>query len=420
MMMRQPTRRSRSWREVAAGGLASTLLLCYGIASAQTSKATTPVVSTPAPATAVAAQAIPPANANPAPAANLAPQVGETLAQAAPDLRAKLQRQVASPNLVEVSNAADLKIVEERVQAARALADQNVFQFTSRVTAASKRTLQQLTGASPPADLENRAAQANLAAAGRFQAMAVARASSVSRLAMAAPGAGANATTFDWSKLNVVSSVKDQERCGSCWDFAAVGVFEAMFAIRNGQQNLLDLSEEQLLRCNTQGFSCCGGWWPFDDIQSRGLVGERLLPYSSGSISCGAGSPGPCPPPFPAPNRSYRVDTWGVVKFPSGQQYPISDNDDTALKQSIIDHGPVWACVRVTPSFQDYSSGLFNNNEDGQINHAIMIVGWTTQGWIIRNSWGRDWGQDGYMLIKYRTNRIGFGAAWVEPEIINP
>ena len=50
----------------------------------------------------------------------------------------------------------------------------------------------------------------------------------------------------------------------------------------------------------------------------------------------------------------------------------------------------------------------------GSINHAVMIVGWTPQGWIVRNSWGTDWGANGYILIAYGSNNIGYGAAWVE------
>jgi len=221
-------------------------------------------------------------------------------------------------------------------------------------------------------------------------------------------------TTFDWSKHDVVGSVKDQDLCGSCWNFAAVGVLEAMYAIRFGKEDLLDLSEEQWLRCNMSAFSCCGGWWPFDDMK-RGVVGESRLPYTSGTIRCVSPNPPrisramePCP--VGQGGRLYKVATWGYVG--SSEGVPPTP----AIKEALCQHGPLIASVRVTDAFQNYTGGFFNERAAGDINHAIIIVGWTQRGWIVRNSWGPGWGQNGYIEIAFNSNSIGFGAAWVEPE----
>jgi len=232
-----------------------------------------------------------------------------------------------------------------------------------------------------------------------------------------AAGNGPNPTmsTFDWSQRGVVGSVKDQQLCGDCWDFAAVGVFESMYAIRNGgRANLLRLSEEQLLRCNNltnPTCTCCGGWWAFDYIRDNGLVGASKLAYTSGTVACPANSPG-CPQVV---GRVYKAAAWDYVD--GADKVPAPD----VIKGALCDHGPLISAVAVTDAFQnyrpqDYPGGVFkeDNVPIGSINHAVMIVGWTPQGWIVRNSWGTDWGANGYILIAYGSNNIGYGAAWVE------
>jgi hypothetical protein len=191
-----------------------------------------------------------------------------------------------------------------------------------------------------------------------------------------------------------------------------------MYAIRNGSSNLLRLSEEQLLRCNQENprATCCGGWWPFDYIRDTGLVGAGNIPYISGNVSCDSGVqvPGLQPCPNFSGFRLYRAATWDYVEGADGVP------DRALIKKALCDHGPLLCAVNVTEAFQLYKSGVFVEHDPGPINHAVIIVGWTEAGWIVRNSWGPDWGQNGYILIDWDTNKIGFGAAWVEPVIFSP
>src|SRR5262249_37393210 len=145
----------------------------------------------------------------------------------------------------------------------------------------SEASIQQLAGTKPPPNLDQIIAQQNQRAK-----TVLGQNPRVATAIVANPQAATPPETFDWSKQGVVGSVKNQFYCGCCWDFASVGVFESMYAIRFGAVNLLDLSEEEVLRCNKQptpagvsaccggGASCCGGWWEFDYITTNGLLGE--------------------------------------------------------------------------------------------------------------------------------------------------
>jgi cathepsin L len=304
--------------------------------------------------------------------------------------------------------------------------------FTTGYTpGVSEATIPQLTGAVPPPNLDEQIRQQK----------EVVRAELASNpqvaLAVAAGPSGGTAPSpalpaWDWSKQGVVGSVKSQFFCGSCWDFASVGVFECMYAIRFGSPNLLDLSEEEILRCNTQprpprvvssccggGASCCGGWWEFNYIKTKGLLGESKLAYLSGQVTCPdgriqQGNIQACSTVAGIAGRRYYAATWDYV----GNNASVPSQD--LIKKALCDHGPLIAGVLVTEAFKQYKSGLFDERAAGGINHAIMIVGWNERGWILRNSWGPAWGSNGYMNIAYGSNSIGFAAAWVEPAVPQP
>ncbi|MDY7008249.1 MAG: C1 family peptidase, partial [Cyanobacteriota bacterium] len=77
---------------------------------------------------------------------------------------------------------------------------------------------------------------------------------------------------------------------------------------------------------------------------------------------------------------------------------------------------PVVSAVYMTDVFHAYKGGVYNENAYGTPNHAVTIIGWDDRkrAWLVKNSWGTDWGEDGYIWIAYNTNRIGYGAAWVD------
>ncbi len=210
--------------------------------------------------------------------------------------------------------------------------------------------------------------------------------------------------SFDWREQGMCTPVRNQGGCGSCWAFATVGVMESAILIDSGVSQ--DLSEQYLVNCNRSNYSCNGGWWAHSyHHNTAGLSGgigavlESAKPYIAKNVACG----GPFVHPYVL-NDWYYVD--GSVAIPSTD----------AIKQAIYTYGPVSVAVYVNYAFQAYTSGVFNGCAAGTINHAVVLVGWNDedQAWIMRNSWGPNWGESGYMRIAYGCSKIGYGACYVD------
>lgn len=202
---------------------------------------------------------------------------------------------------------------------------------------------------------------------------------------------------FDWRSMNKVTPIRNQRNCGSCWAFAAIAAYESSYDIVNDRQ--IRASEQHALNCAEPG-SCKGGWyhWVFNRMISHGVPDKSLAPYNAQQAECS-----------PALQTPYRALVSGFVNeeaaIPSVEQ----------IKQAICQHGPVAVAVRATPAFQAYKGGVFNEKDPGEINHAVLLVGWDDSkgAWLMKNSWATSWGDDGYMWIAYDSNSIGTAAAWV-------
>ena len=213
--------------------------------------------------------------------------------------------------------------------------------------------------------------------------------------------------SFDWRALGGCTSVKDQDGCGSCWAFATVGPLECNILIKDGVE--VDLSEQWLVSCNTDGYGCGGGWWAHeyhawktDPCGGTGAVLEADFPYVAANVSCD------CPYP-----HEFLIDDWAFV----GSEWSTPSVD--AIKQAIMDYGPVTVGVAVNPAFKAYNGGVFNACGATSINHGVTVVGWDdNQGsngvWFLRNSWGPGWGEDGYMRIEYGCARVGYNTCYVD------
>jgi uncharacterized repeat protein (TIGR03803 family) len=207
---------------------------------------------------------------------------------------------------------------------------------------------------------------------------------------------------WDWRQHNGVTPVKNQGNCGSCWAFSTVGTMEAMILIASGTTT--DLSEQQLVSCNTNGWSCDGGNYAFDMEISPGAMLESCFSYQAADVACQSGCP-----------HVYQLSSWGYV----GNSWSVPST--TAIKNAIYTYGPISVCVAVDSYFQAYSGGVYNDNSASSLDHAVVLVGWddTNSCWIMKNSWGTGWGESGYMRIAYGCDQIGYAAAyavWVMPE----
>jgi C1A family cysteine protease len=207
---------------------------------------------------------------------------------------------------------------------------------------------------------------------------------------------------FSWR--DKLPQVRNQNSCGSCWAFAVTATLEATEVLMNGQS--LDLSEQQLVNCvpvGSSGDNCHGNTinralsW----LSAKGQANEQAQPYKGVmSSSCSA----------PSATPSFSVASWGVLD--TRGDVPATED----IKQALVSHGPVAAAVYVTDAFQNYAGGVFDENATGRINHAVVIVGWddARSAWHVRNSWGPDWGEDGYIWMRYGGNGIGAYAAWAD------
>lgn len=202
------------------------------------------------------------------------------------------------------------------------------------------------------------------------------------------------APEWDWRSAGGTTDVRDQDGCGSCWAFATIGAFEGSYRLRNfGVQ--INASEQDVLNCSGAG-TCGGGWFAFDYLIKTGVTSETSYPYTATDAACKS--------PM---TRPYAAVAWAYV---DGSLPTVAQ-----IKEAMCQYGPIAAAVRATPLFQGYAGGVFNEHDTGSINHAIVLAGWddSKQVWLLKNSWGPTWGENGYMWISYDSNSVGTWAAWV-------
>lgn len=200
--------------------------------------------------------------------------------------------------------------------------------------------------------------------------------------------------SFDWRTQGGVTCVKNQGGCGSCWAFCATAAMESQVLIHSGIEE--DLSEQAVLSCNPEGDGCGGGWMEtaYDLWMDYGAVREECMPYHEVDTD-------PC-----------IQESCEVAAALDGYVYVGDSVDD--IKQALL-NGPVAVAMAVCGGFGSYTSGCYEDACE-EINHGVTIVGWDDAmcggegAWIVKNSWGPDWGDDGYIYMKYGTCLIGYAA----------
>ncbi len=218
-----------------------------------------------------------------------------------------------------------------------------------------------------------------------------------------------NAPAFNWRDAGKMTPVKHQLTCGSCWAFTACAVYEAIYLTANRVS--LNLSEQQLVNCaadnrGSKAGTCEGGWYGkvFEYWTRTGAVLTSSVPYRNADGSCTA-----------FPRTTYKVAAWGYVKQDAGIPSVAE------MKRALCKYGPIASTVKVTPAFQAFAGGIFDEHISTigprDVNHGIVIVGWddSKKSYLIKNSWGTQWGEKGYMWIEYGCNNIGYGSAWMVP-----
>ena len=193
---------------------------------------------------------------------------------------------------------------------------------------------------------------------------------------------------IDWREKGAVTPVKNQASCGSCWAFSSTGALEGGNFVANGK--LISLSEQQLVDCDPQSSGCGGGLmdYAFEYVMAHGLCTEEDYPYHAKDEKCNASQ---CK---------------SAITLKNYEKVPA--NDGAALKQA-VSKAPVSVAVEADSAvFQMYKTGVVDSTACGtSLNHGVLAVGYTADYWIVKNSWGASWGDNGYIKIAYKETGAG-------------
>ncbi|KAL0908398.1 hypothetical protein M5K25_022892 [Dendrobium thyrsiflorum] len=204
--------------------------------------------------------------------------------------------------------------------------------------------------------------------------------------------------TKDWREQGIVSSVKDQGHCGSCWTFSTTGALEAAYTQLTGKE--ISLSEQQLVDCASafNNFGCNGGLpsQAFEYIKyNGGLDTEETYPYRGANGIC-----------------NFEPENVGVKVIDSVN---ITLGAEDELKHAVGVVRPVSVAFEVVTGFRFYKKGVYTSDTCGKspldVNHAVLAVGYGVEDdisyWLIKNSWGSDWGDNGYFKMEFGKNMCG-------------
>ncbi|GAM20238.1 hypothetical protein SAMD00019534_034130, partial [Acytostelium subglobosum LB1] len=214
----------------------------------------------------------------------------------------------------------------------------------------------------------------------------------------------------DWRQKGYVTPVKNQEQCGSCWAFSAAEQIESAYIMLGNEAQIA--SEQQIVDCDSFDGGCGGGdtMTAYKYVETAGgLTTNASYPYTAQDGTC------------------YANKTKKFVKV-TNYNYASSQGNETQLKEAIAALGPLSICVDAI-SWMTYQSGIITSNCGNDLDHCVQLVGYAIESsvtpnipyYIVRNSWGLDWGQEGYIYIGEGQNLCGITdeVSYVEVEALD-
>jgi C1A family cysteine protease len=200
---------------------------------------------------------------------------------------------------------------------------------------------------------------------------------------------------LDWRDSHAVSGIRDQKTCGSCWAFAMTQALESNLMIAGKASGDVSLSEQVLVSCSGTG-SCDGGILNADFLQKTGLPPASYYPYTAKNGDCRSAQAG-------WREHAYKIGAWNKV-----------NPDLMSIKSALATYGPLPTSFLVMNDFRYYKSGVYSYTQGKSLGgHAVLLVGYNDDGqyFIVKNSWGPDWGEGGFFRIAYSEmdDAVNFG-----------
>ena len=196
---------------------------------------------------------------------------------------------------------------------------------------------------------------------------------------------------IDYTELGLAGDVQDQGRCGSCWAFSVAGACSGAHAKASG--TYVELSAQQFMDCwaSGTGFGCAGG----DTVPAAAYaVRKGVMPVADYPYAAATG-------------RCQYANASVAARFASYAQ--LTPGSERALAEALVAHGPLSVALNASPAaFQFYGGGILKDRTctPQALNHAAVLVGYTRAYWIVKNSWGTDWGLDGFVRIARNSNNM--------------
>ena len=222
---------------------------------------------------------------------------------------------------------------------------------------------------------------------------------------------GKSPSSWDWRNKDGkdwTTSIKSQGNCGSCYAFGTYAAMESCIKIKNNDPDLsIDLSEQYMVSCGKEwssGIFGCDGAYAFSAVQFidvYGAITESCFSYSSGN-----GNVPPC---------SNKCSNWKDLKIYIKDWGSVSATQ-SSIKNALIKYGPLPTVMKVYNNFYGYSGGIYQPSGSYEGLHLVTIVGYNDNSnyWICKNSWGKNWGENGWFRIKYGVCEIEEDTVYLE------
>ena len=210
--------------------------------------------------------------------------------------------------------------------------------------------------------------------------------------------------SWDWRSKGLVSAVKNQGSCGSCWAFSAMANLEGLYFKGRGRMEIL--AEQMLVDCDPYNHGCNGGFMEYSFAwlkENGGVMRQSDYPYTARKGSCQSN-----------PSKFIDMKITGFTKLGSSLSSMYSYVDEGQIKEFLYETGPLAVVLNADP-LQSYVNGILDKSSSQcpitGMNHAVTMVGYGNENgkdyWIVKNSWGANWGENGYFRIRRGTSCCG-------------